>query len=84
MTVLPEGQDATIDIYIDRPYTERGGIKIGTLALKASMPKTKTSITADVSSLSSYRGKHALFFVIHTAKKGRSACEIHDFAFSNK
>ena len=84
MTVLPEGQDATIDIYIDSPYTERGGIKIGTLALKASMPKTKTSITADVSSLSSYRGKHALFFVIHTAKKGRSACEIHDFAFSNK
>ena len=83
MTVLPEGQDATIDIYIDSPYTERGGIKIGTLALKASMPKTKTSITADVSSLSSYRGKHALFFVFHTAKKGRSACEIHDFAFSN-
>lgn len=84
MTVLPEGQDATIDIYIDSPYTERGGIKIGTLALKSSMPKAKTSITANVSSLSIYKGKHALFFVINTAKKGRSVCEIHDFAFSNK
>lgn len=84
MTVLPEGQDATIDIYIDSPYTERGGIKLGTLALKSSMPKAKTSITAAVPSLSLHHGKHALFFVIHTAKKGRSACEIHDFAFSNR
>ena len=83
MTVVPEGQDGAIDIYIDRPSAEGGGVKVGSVALRSSMPKTKTSLMADVSKVSQFKGKHALFFVIHATEKDKSLCEIHDFVFTN-
>ncbi len=83
MTVVPEGQDGAIDIYIDRPSAEGGGVKVGSVALRSSMPKTKTSLMADVSKVSRFKGKHALFFVIHATEKDKSLCEIHDFVFTN-
>lgn len=83
MTLVPEGIDGIIDIYVNSPYADRGGVKVGSIALRSSMPRTRTSLTADVSEVNRLKGKHALFFIIHAAKKGRSLCEIHDFAFTN-
>lgn len=83
MTVVPEGLDGSIDVYVNSPFADRGGVKVGSVALRSSMPKQKTSVSADVSAISRMKGKHALFFVIRAAKKDKSLCEIHDFSFTN-
>lgn len=83
MTVVPEGLDGSIDIYVNSPFADRGGVKVGSVALRSSMPRQKTSVSADVAAISRMKGKHALFFVIRAAKRDKSLCEIHDFSFTN-
>lgn len=84
MNVIPQGVDATIDIYVNSPYESWGGVKVGALQLKSSMPFQKTELKADVSSLSAIHGKKAIYFVINANQKDKSVCEIHDFVFSAK
>ena len=84
MNVLPLGVDATIEVYVDSPYPSRGGKLVGEFKLSSSLAKKITELKTDVPTLSQYQGKHALFFVVKSAKKGKSVCELHDFVFAVK
>jgi len=84
MNVLPLGVDAIIEVYVDSPYPSRGGKQVGEFKLSSSQAKKKTELKADVSTLSQFQGKHALFFVVKSVKKGKSVCELHDFVFTVK
>lgn len=84
MNVLPLGVDATIEVYVDSPYPSRGGKLVGEFKLSSSLAKKITELKTDVPALSQYQGKHALFFVVKSAKKGKSVCELHDFVFTVK
>lgn len=84
MNVLPLGVDATIEVYVDSPYPSRGGKLVGEFKLPSSLAKKITELKTDVPALSQYQGKHALFFVVKSAKKGKSVCELHDFVFAVK
>lgn len=84
MNVLPLGVDATIEVYVDSPYSSRGGKLVGEFKLSSSLAKKITELKTDVPALSQYQGKHALFFVVKSAKKGKSVCELHDFVFTVK
>lgn len=84
MNVLPLGVDATIEVYVDSPYPSRGGKLVGEFKLSSSLAKKITELKTDVPALSQYQGKHALFFVVKSAKKGKSVCELHDFVFAVK
>ncbi len=82
MNVLPQGLDATIEVYVNSPYVDRGGKRVGSFNLKSSMPKKMTELKADVSAISQLKGKRALFFVVKSLKKEKSVCELHDFVFA--
>ena len=82
LRLIPEGIDGTIEIMADRPWTSQGGKLIGTIDLKADMPKTSTEVTAKIDKPGQLVGLHAIYFVFKSATKEKSLCTLEDFAFS--
>ena len=78
-----EGTAGKIDVYLDQPSEEKGGVKIGSFVIPAT---TGTQdLTANVEGLKHYNGKHALFLVISSDTKSKSICRINSLIFkSNK
>ena len=81
LEVLPEGIDGTIDIMVDSPWKKCGGKKVGSLRIMKEMPLKLQTVTADVSSLTRLKGKHAIYFVISSDVEEQSVCEIHKLGF---
>ena len=81
--IVPEGIDGTIDIMVDNPWTECGGKKVGSMKVQKEMPEKARTISADVSSLTSMKGKHAVYLVISSEVDGQSVCEIKTLGFSS-
>ncbi len=81
LRLIPEGIDGTITIMADRPWTSQGGKQLGTIQLKADMPKESTEITTNLPALGELTGKHALFFVFSSDTKEKSLCSLEDFVF---
>jgi len=84
LNLIPEGVDGAIHIMVDRPWVSQNGKEVGSIALKADMPKEATVMTAPVSALSELDGKHAIFFVFESATKEKSLCTLLDFGFTAK
>lgn len=82
LRLIPEGVDGTIEIMADRPWTSQGGKLIGTIDLKADMPKTSTEVTAKIDKPGQLVGLHAIYFVFKSATKEKSLCTLEDFVFS--
>ncbi len=81
MRLIPEGIDGTITVWADRPWTSQGGKVLGTVELKASMPKESTEMAVSLPSLGELTGKHALYFTFASATKDQSICTLEDFVF---
>ena len=81
LRLIPEGIDGTIEIMADRPWASQGGKQIGTIALKADMPKTSTELTAKLTDAASLAGKHAIYFLFKSETKEQSLCKLEDFVF---
>ncbi len=81
LNLTPNGVSGSIEIYIDSPWEEKGGRKIGILEISSSAPQVKTLYKAEIERLGKLSGKHALFFRFHSAEKGKSVCTLHDFKF---
>ena len=81
LRLIPEGIDGTIQILADSPWTSKGGKVLGTIELKADMPKESTELSADLPALSEMTGKHAIFFTFSSATKDQSLCTLEDFVF---
>lgn len=81
LRLIPEGLDGTINIMIDRPWESQGGKLLGTITLKADMPKESTEMAIELPALADYTGKHALFFVFASDTKEKSICILEDFTF---
>ena len=81
LRLIPEGIDGAINIMIDRPWESQGGKLLGTITLKADMPKESTEMAIELPALADYTGKHALFFVFASDTKEKSICTLEDFAF---
>ena len=81
LRLTPEGLDGTIHVMIDRPWTSQGGHLLGTIELTSKMPKTTTELTVKLPELSTFAGKHALFFVFSSPTKEKSLCTLHDLLF---
>ena len=83
LRLIPEGIDGTIQVMVDRPWTSQGGKLVGTIALKADMPKSSTELTVSVPELAKLTGKHAIFFVFQSDTKEKSLCTLEDFVFTD-
>ena len=83
LRLTPEGIDGTIQVMVDRPWTSQGGKLVGTIALKADMPKSSTELTVAVPELAKLTGKHAIFFVFQSDTKEKSLCTLEDFVFTD-
>ena len=82
LNLIPEGIDGTIQIMADRPWASQGGKLLGTIELKADMPKELTELSAALPALSEMEGKHAIFFLFSSETKEKSLCTLQDFVFS--
>lgn len=83
LRLIPEGIDGTIQVMADRPWTSQGGKLVGTIALKADMPKSSTELTVSVPEIAKLTGKHAIFFVFQSDTKEKSLCTLEDFVFTD-
>ncbi len=81
INLTPHGVDGTIEIYADSPFAERGGKKIGMISISSDMPQNPAAFNAELSGIRKMKGKHALFFIFHSAEKDKSICTLHDFVF---
>ena len=82
LRLMPEGVDGSIQVMADRPWVSQGGILLGSLELKADMPRVSTEYVIDLPSLGEMTGKHANFFVFTSDTKEKSLCALEDFEFS--
>ena len=82
LTLIPEGIAGTITIMVDNPWVSRGGVELGTIALKADMPKTAVEMTAKLPKLSEMTGKHAIYFKFSSDTKEKSLCTLENFRFA--
>ena len=55
---------------------------LGTIELKADMPRESTEVTVELPALSELTGKHALYFTFQSETKEKSLCILQDFVFS--
>ena len=83
LRLIPEGIDGTIQVMADRPWTSQGGKLVGTIALKADMPKNSTELTVSVPEIAKLTGKHAIFFVFQSDTKEKSLCTLEYFVFTD-
>ena len=83
LRLIPEGIDGTIQVMVDRPWTSQGGKLVGTIALKADMPKNSTELTVSVPEIAKLTRKHAIFFVFQSDTKEKSLCTLEDFVFTD-
>ena len=81
LNLIPEGIDGKITIMADRPWASQGGKELGSIELKADMPKELREVTADLPALAELTGKHAIFFLFSSDTKEKSLCTLRDFAF---
>ena len=81
LRLIPEGINGTITIMVDRPWVSQGGKQLGTIELKADMPKTSTELKTTLPALAELTGKHALYFVFSSDTKEKSLCTLEDFVF---
>ena len=81
LRLIPEGINGTITIMADRPWVSQGGKQLGTIELKADMPKTSTELKTALPALAELTGKHALYFVFSSDTKEKSLCTLEDFVF---
>ena len=83
LRLIPEGIDGTITIMADRPWTSQGGKQLGTIDLKADMPKTSTELSATLPSLGELSGKHAIYLLFTSDTKEQSLCTLEDIVFES-
>ncbi len=81
LNLVPEGIDGKITIMADRPWASQGGKELGTIELKADMPKRPTELTTNLPALAELTGKHAVFFLFSSDTKEKSLCTLKDFVF---
>ncbi len=82
LNLIPEGIDGKITIMADRPWVSQGGKELGTIELKADMPKNLTELKTNLPALAELTGKHAVFFIFSSDTKEKSLCTLQDFVFS--
>ena len=81
LNLVPEGIDGTIRVLADSPWESCGGVLLGELSLKAGMPSVPTDMAVALPRLSTFTGKHAIFFTFSSATKEKSLCTLCDFVF---
>ena len=82
VNLIPKGKDGTIKIMLDRPWERDGGTEIGSIEISATDDPEGVLKTAEIDSLSSIEGKHALYFVFKSS--GSSVlCDLNSFQFGD-
>ena len=83
LNVVPEGIAGSIEIMAVRPWASQGGKLLGTIELKADMPKEATELSAALSPDVKLEGQTAIFFVFKSDTKEKSLCTLLDFYFKD-
>ena len=79
--LVPEGIDATVTVWADRPWASQGGKVLGTAEIKDDMTKESTLLSIPVPELSKLKGKHAIFLTFESETKDKSLCALETLVF---
>ena len=83
LNLVPEAIAGSIEIMAVRPWTSQGGQLLGSIELKADMPKEATELSANLSPDVKLEGQTAIFFVFKSDTKEKSLCTLLDFCFKD-
>lgn len=81
--LLPKGTSGTVDIMLDRPWESDGGTRIGSFGISSTDDAEGVVKTAQIDTLSSLQGKHALYFVFHSDGSDE-ICDLQAFQFGEQ
>ena len=85
LTVVPLGVDGEITVIADSPWEECGGKKIAAIPLSRNMEQEKTTLSADVTPLTTLKGRHAIFLRFSSrGEKEASLCNLHTIGFKSR
>ena len=84
LKLKPLGVEGTITVMMDSPWETNGGVRLGTLTLRADTPQTPADLRTDVSRLCSYGDKHAIYLVFDSPTADRSLCELIELEFESR
>lgn len=82
INMIPQGVDASLEVWVKSPNAAGGGLKVGETAISASLPERPCSTAIDVAPLAELDGKAALYFVFNSGLREQSICEIEEFRFT--
>lgn len=77
--ITPKGREGTIDVMLDSPWEQRGGIKLGSVSFSGEQNLTK--LVFPVPAVDELEGKHALYFIFKSDSSGE-ICEFNGLKFS--
>jgi len=83
LAYVPQGVAGKMDIFIDSPYPNEGGILAGTLTFNGSESGVSKTAIIEMKGLKGLRGKHSLFFVFSSPEKGKSICRLDELRFTS-
>lgn len=84
LRLKPLGVEGTVTVMMDSPWEASGGVKLGTLTLRADAPQTEADLRTDVSCLCRYGDKHAIYLVFASPTADRSLCELVELEFESR
>lgn len=84
LRLKPLGVEGTVTAMMDSPWEASGGVKLGTLTLRADAPQTEADLRTDVSRLCRYGDKHAIYLVFASPTADRSLCELVELEFESR
>lgn len=81
LEMLPAGVEGSIDIMAVSPDVNRGGILLGSIALKKTNILQPVTLRTPVKNLNLVRGKQALYLVIKAQDEAVSVGDLYSFGF---
>ena len=71
-----------IDVYLDAPCEAEGGVKIGSLKMRAGRDGKIRAYRIRVPKLRHYNGKHSVYLTFSSTSAGESVCRLDNIGFS--
>ena len=84
LQAVPTGIAGKIEIWIDSPWQEQGGQRLGIIDIKGGQPRQMTTFKAKVPAAAKLQGKHALYLRFVSDTPEQSLCDLHYLQFAYK
>jgi len=82
LSYIPEGVRGRMEVYLDSPFSDQGGKKIGCFKFNGRKTGTERFSKIRLKGLKGLQGKHAIFLVFSSKETGKSICRLNTLTFA--